>query len=166
VEEVPTRCGLGRHGQIRKDRRRQANSELWRSTRSGSERQADEAGLRMLPRLRLPDDGGVILLDTFQSQPQCRTATEQRRAKQEHERKHSARHHQSNCPRQTNHRTSGLHSKSRRTHRYRHLRNVEQQDQIDKATQIAEKSKEQELLGTASLVGLQISRTSVVGLFR
>ena len=36
-----------------------------------AERQADEArSPHVAPGLRLPDDGGVILLDTFQSQPQ------------------------------------------------------------------------------------------------
>src|SRR6266567_4138130 len=36
-----------------------------------AERQADEAkSPHVLPGLRLPDDGGVVLLDTFQSQPQ------------------------------------------------------------------------------------------------
>src|SRR6266704_7002343 len=35
------------------------------------ERQADEArSPHVAPGLRLPDDGGIILLDTFQSQPQ------------------------------------------------------------------------------------------------
>src|SRR6202035_1866621 len=36
-----------------------------------AERQADEArSPHVAPGLRLPDDGGVILLDTFQTQPQ------------------------------------------------------------------------------------------------
>src|SRR5579862_745380 len=36
-----------------------------------AERQADEArSPHVAPGLRLPDDGGIILLDTFQSQPQ------------------------------------------------------------------------------------------------
>src|SRR3954454_20673128 len=36
-----------------------------------AERQADEAkSPHVIPGLRLPDDGGVVLLDTFESQPQ------------------------------------------------------------------------------------------------
>ena len=113
-----------------------------------AERQADEArSPHVAPGLRLPDDGGVILLDSFQSQPQLlelqqnsgelnknfkgnilrATINPVARAKQTIE-------------------LPGLHSKIQAHATVPAIYvNVEQQDQLDKAMQVAEKSKQEPL---------------------
>ncbi len=113
-----------------------------------AERQADEArSPHVAPGLRLPDDGGVILLDTFQSQPQL---VELQQSSGE-----LNKNMKGNILRATINPIArakqiielpGLHSKVQAHSSVPAIYvNVEQQDQIDKATQIAEKSKEQEL---------------------
>src|SRR6266478_9112568 len=110
-----------------------------------AERQADEArSPHVAPGLRLPDDGGIILLDTFQSQPQLlelqqnsgelnknvkgnilrATINPVARAKQTIE-------------------LPGLHAKIQAHATVPAIYvNVGQQDELDKALQVAEKSKE------------------------
>ena len=113
-----------------------------------AERQADEArSPHVAPGLRLPDDGGVILLDTFQSQPQL---VELQQSSGE-----LNKNMKGNILRATINPVAsakqiielpGLHSKIQAHATVPAVYvNVEQQDQLDKATQIAEKSKEQEL---------------------
>ena len=113
-----------------------------------AERQADEArSPHVAPGLRLPDDGGVILLDTFQTQPQL---VELQQSSGE-----LNKNMKGNILRATINPIAGskqiielpgLHAKIQA-----HVTvpaiyvNLEQQDQLDKAVQIAEKSKEQEL---------------------
>ncbi|OLC93470.1 MAG: hypothetical protein AUH86_16745 [Acidobacteria bacterium 13_1_40CM_4_58_4] len=78
-----------------------------------AERQADEAkSPHVAAGLRLPDEGGVILLDTFQNQPQLveatgRGAAERRPGQEGHEGKHSARGNQPHSQRQADHRSAG-----------------------------------------------------------
>jgi hypothetical protein len=113
-----------------------------------AERQADEAkSPHVAPGLRLPDDGGVLLLDTFQSQPQLlelqqnsgelnknvkgnilrATINPVARAKQTIE-------------------LPGLHAKIQAHATVPAIYvNVGQQDELDKALQVAEKSKEEAL---------------------
>ena len=113
-----------------------------------AERQADEArSPHVAPGLRLPDDGGVILLDTFQSQPQL---VELQQSSGE-----LNKNMKGNILRATINPVAsakqiielpGLHSKIQAHATVPAVYvNVEQQDQLDKATQIAEKSKQQEL---------------------
>ena len=113
-----------------------------------AERQADEArSPHVAPGLRLPDDGGVILLDTFQTQPQL---VELQQSSGE-----LNKNMKGNILRATINPIAsakqiielpGLHAKIQA-----HVTvpaiyvNLEQQDQLDKATQIAEKSKEEQL---------------------
>ena len=113
-----------------------------------AERQADEArSPHVAPGLRLPDDGGVILLDTFQTQPQL---VELQQSSGE-----LNKNMKGNILRATINPIAsakqiielpGLHAKIQA-----HVTvpaiyvNMEQQDQLDKATQIAEKSKEEQL---------------------
>jgi hypothetical protein len=113
-----------------------------------AERQADEArSPHVAPGLRLPDDGGVILLDTFQTQPQL---VELQQSSGE-----LNKNMKGNILRATINPIAsakqiielpGLHAKIQA-----HVTlpaiyvNLEQQDQLDKATQIAEKTKEQQL---------------------
>jgi len=113
-----------------------------------AERQADEArSPHVAPGLRLPDDGGVILLDTFQSQPQL---VELQQSSGE-----LNKNMKGNILRATINPVArakqiielpGLHAKIQSHASLPAIYvNVEQQDQLDKATQIAEKSKEQQL---------------------
>jgi hypothetical protein len=113
-----------------------------------AERLADEArSPHVAPGLRLPDDGGVILLDTFQTQPQL---VELQQSSGE-----LNKNMKGNILRATINPIAGqkqiielpgLHAKIQA-----HVTvpaiyvNLERQDQLDKATQIAEKSKEQDL---------------------
>jgi len=113
-----------------------------------AERQADEArSPHVAPGLRLPDDGGVILLDTFQTQPQL---VELQQSSGE-----LNKNMKGNILRATINPIAGskqiielpgLHAKIQA-----HVTvpaiyvNLEQQDQLDKAIQIAEKSKEEDL---------------------
>jgi hypothetical protein len=113
-----------------------------------AERQADEArSPHVAPGLRLPDDGGVILLDTFQSQPQL-VELQQNSGELNKNMKGNILRATINpiaSAKQTIE-LPGLHSKiqSHATVPAIYV-NIGQQDQLDKATQIAEKSKEQEL---------------------
>jgi hypothetical protein len=113
-----------------------------------AERQADEArSPHVAPGLRLPDDGGIILLDTFQTQPQL---VELQQSSGE-----LNRNMKGNILRATINPIAknkqiielpGLHAKIQA-----HVTvpaiyvNLDQQDQLDKATQIAEKTKEEQL---------------------
>ena len=113
-----------------------------------AERQADEArSPHVAPGLRLPDDGGIILLDTFQTQPQL---VELQQSSGE-----LNRNMKGNILRATINPIAknkqiielpGLHAKIQA-----HVSvpaiyvNLDQQDQLDKVTQIAEKTKEEQL---------------------
>ena len=113
-----------------------------------AERQADEAkSPHVAPGLRLPDDGGVILLDTFQTQPQL-VELQQSSGELNKNMKGNILRATINpiaSARQTIE-LPGLHAKIQA-----HVTvpaiyvNLEQQDQLDRATQIAEKSKEEQL---------------------
>jgi len=113
-----------------------------------AERQADEArSPHVAPGLRLPDDGGVILLDSFQSQPQL-LELQQNSGELN-------KNFKGNILRATINPVAGakqtielpgLHSKIQAHATVPAIYvNVEQQDQLDKATQIAEKSKQEPL---------------------
>jgi hypothetical protein len=113
-----------------------------------AERLADEArSPHVAPGLRLPDDGGVILLDTFQSQPQL---VELQQSSGE-----LNKNMKGNILRATINPIAsakqiielpGAHSKIQAHATVPAIYvNTAQQDQLDKATQIAEKSKEQQL---------------------
>ena len=73
-----------------------------------AEQKAEEArSPHVAPGLRLPDDGGIFLLDTFENQPQLAELQQSGgEAQQEHEDKHSARHHQSAGQRQADDRAT------------------------------------------------------------
>ena len=113
-----------------------------------AERQADEArSPHVAPGLRLPDDGGVILLDTFQTQPQL-VELQQSSGELNKNMKGNILRATINpiaSAKQTIE-LPGLHARIQA-----HVTvpaiyvNLEQQDQLDKATQIAEKSKEEQL---------------------
>jgi len=113
-----------------------------------AERQADEArSPHVAPGLRLPDDGGVILLDTFQTQSQL-VELQQSSGELNKNMKGNILRATINpiaSARQTIE-LPGLHARIQA-----HITvpaiyvNLEQQDQLDKATQIAEKSKEEQL---------------------
>ena len=113
-----------------------------------AERLADEAkSPHVAPGLRLPDDGGVILLDTFQTQPQL-VELQQSSGELNKNMKGNILRATINpiaSAKQTIE-LPGLHAKIQA-----HVTvptiyvNLEQQDQVDKATQIAEKSKEEQL---------------------
>jgi hypothetical protein len=113
-----------------------------------AERQADEAkSPHVAPGLRLPDDGGVILLDTFQSQPQL-VELQQNSGELNKNMKGNILRATINPVASAKQiiELPGLHSKIQaHTTLPAIYVNVGQQDQLDKATQIAEKSKEQEL---------------------
>jgi hypothetical protein len=113
-----------------------------------AERQADEArSPHVAPGLRLPDDGGIILLDTFQSQPQLVELLQNSGELN--------KNIKGNILRATINPIAsskqiielpGAHSKIQAHATVPAIYvNVEQQDQLDKATQIAEKSKEEQL---------------------
>jgi hypothetical protein len=113
-----------------------------------AERQADEArSPHVAPGLRLPDEGGVVLLDTFQTQPQL-VELQQSSGELNKNMKGNILRATIN-PIASSKQTielPGLHAKIQA-----HVPmpaiyvNLEQQDQLDKATQIAEKSKQQQL---------------------
>jgi hypothetical protein len=113
-----------------------------------AERQADEArSPHVAPGLRLPDDGGVILLDTFQSQPQL-VELQQNSGELNKNMKGNILRATINPVASAKQiiELPGLHSKIQAHATVPAIYvNVRQQDQLDKATQIAEKSKEQEL---------------------
>jgi hypothetical protein len=133
-----------------------------------AERLADEArSPHVAPGLRLPDDGGVVLLDTFQTQPQL---VELQQSSGE-----LNKNMKGNILRATINPVAGskqiielpgLHAKIQA-----HVLvpaiyvNLEKQDQLDKATQIAEKAKEQELAWDRfHIVRLQVTKDKrVVG---
>jgi hypothetical protein len=113
-----------------------------------AERQADEArSPHVAPGLRLPDDGGVILLDSFQSQPQLLELQQNSGELNKNVK--------GNILRATINPVAGakqiielpgLHSQIQVHATVPSIYvNVEQQDQLDKATQIAEKSKQEPL---------------------
>lgn len=113
-----------------------------------AERLADEArSPHVAPGLRLPDDGGVILLDTFQAQAQL-VELQQSSGELNKNMKGNILRATINpiaSARQTIE-LPGLHAKIQA-----HVTvpavyvNLEKQDQLDKAVQIAEKSQEQQL---------------------
>ncbi len=113
-----------------------------------AERQADEAkSPHVAPGLRLPDDGGVVLLDTFQNQAQL-VPLEQNGGELKKNRKDNMLRATINpiaSARQTIE-LPGSHAKIQAHATVPAIYvNVEQQDQVDNATQIAQKSKPQEL---------------------
>ena len=113
-----------------------------------AERQADEArSPHVAPGLRLPDDGGVILLDTFQTQPQL-VELQQSSGELNKNMKGNILRATIN-PIASAKQTIELPGSHARIQAHVSVPaiyvNLEQQDQLDKALQIAEKSKEQEL---------------------
>ena len=127
-----------------------------------AERQADEArSPHVAPGLRLPDDGGIILLDTFQTQPQL-VELQQSSGELNRNMKGNILRATINPVAKTKQiiELPGLHAKIQA-----HVTvpaiyvNLEQQDQLAKATQIAEKTKEQELpWDRFRIVHLQINK--------
>jgi hypothetical protein len=113
-----------------------------------AERQADEArSPHVAPGLRLPDDGGVILLDTFQTQPQL-VELQQSSGELNKNMKGNILRATIN-PIASARQTIELPGSHARIQAHVTVPaiyvNLEQQDQLDKATQIAEKSKEEQL---------------------
>src|SRR5438105_12082891 len=113
-----------------------------------AERQADEAkSPHVAPGLRLPDEGGVLLLDSFQNQPQL-VPLEQNGGELNKNRKENMLRATINpiaSAKQTIE-LPGLHAKLQAHATLPAIYvNVEQQDQLDKATQVAEKRDPQEL---------------------
>ena len=113
-----------------------------------AERQADEArSQHVAPGLRLPDDGGVVLLDTFQSQPQL-VELQQNSGELNRNIKGNILRSTINpiaSAKQTIE-LPGLHAKIQAHATLPAIYvNTQEQDDVAKATQIAEKSKEQEL---------------------
>jgi hypothetical protein len=113
-----------------------------------AERQADEArSPHVAPGLRLPDDGGIILLDNFQTQPQL-IELQQSSGELNRNMKGNILRATINPVAKTKQiiELPGLHAKIQA-----HVTvpaiyvNLDQQDQLDKATQIAEKTKEEQL---------------------
>jgi hypothetical protein len=113
-----------------------------------AERLADEArSPHVAPGLRLPDDGGLILLDTFESQPQL-VELQQNSGEVNRDIKGNILRSTINPIASAKQiiELPGLHSKIQAHATVPAIYiNVAQQDQLDKATQVAEKSKEQEL---------------------
>jgi hypothetical protein len=113
-----------------------------------AERQADEArSPHVAPGLRLPDDGGIILLDTFQSQPQL-LELQQTSGEVNKNMKGNLLHSAINPIARAKQiiELPGLHARLQAHATVPSIYvNIEQQDQLEKATQIAEKSKQQEL---------------------
>ena len=133
-----------------------------------AERQADEArSPHVAPGLRLPDDGGIILLDTYQSQPQL---VELLQSSGELNRNIKGNILRSAVNPIASSKqiieVPGLHAKIQAHATLPAIYvNVEQQDQLDNATQIAEK-KQQETLpwDRFRIVRLQASKDKrVVG---
>ena len=112
-----------------------------------AERQADEAkSPHVAPGLRLPDDGGVVLLDTFQSQPQL-VELQQNSGELHKDVKGNILRSAINPVASARQfiELPGLHAKIQAHSALPAIYvNVAQQDDLDKATQIAEKSKPQE----------------------
>jgi hypothetical protein len=113
-----------------------------------AERKADEArSPHVAPGLRLPDDGGIILLDTFQTRPQL-VELQQNSGELNRNMKGNLLHATINPVAKTKQiiELPGLHAKVQA-----HVTvpaiyvNLDQQDQVDRATQIAEKTKEEQL---------------------
>jgi hypothetical protein len=113
-----------------------------------AERQADEArSPHVAPGLRLPEDGGVVLLDTFQSQPQLVELQQSGGALNKNVKGNILRAtiNPIASARQTIE-LPGLHAKIQAHATLPAIYvNVGQQDQLDKALQIAEKSKQEDL---------------------
>src|SRR5438552_16446254 len=113
-----------------------------------AERQADEArSPHVAPGLRLPDDGGIILLDTFESQPQLvelvQTGSELNRNFKGNILRSAVNPIAS--AKQTIE-VPGLHAKFQAHAAVPAIYiNVEQQDQLNNATQIAEKKQRESL---------------------
>src|SRR4029077_1503645 len=113
-----------------------------------AERQADEAkSPHVAPGLRLPDDGGVVLLDNYQSQPQL-VELQQNSGELNRNIKGNILRSAINPiarAKQTIE-VPGLHSRIQAHATVPAIYvNVEQQDQLDNATQIAEKQKQEAL---------------------
>ena len=113
-----------------------------------AERQADEArSPHVAPGLRLPDDGGIILLDNFQTQPQL-IELQQSSGELNRNMKGNILRATINPVAKTKQiiELPGLHAKIQA-----HVTvpaiyvNLDQQDQLDKVTQIAEKTREEQL---------------------
>ena len=113
-----------------------------------AERQADEAkSPHVAPGLRLPDDGGVVLLDSFQNQPQL-VPLEQNGGELNKNRKENMLRATINPIASAKQiiELPGSHAKIQAHATLPAIYvNVEQQDQLDKATQVAEKRDPQEL---------------------
>jgi hypothetical protein len=113
-----------------------------------AERQADEArSPHVAPGLRLPDDGGIVLLDTFQSQPQL-VELQQSGGEVNKNRAGNILRATINpiaSAKQTIE-LAGLHAKVQAHATVPAIYiNVDQQDQLDKALQEAQKSKPESL---------------------
>ncbi len=113
-----------------------------------AERQADEASSpHVAPGLRLPDDGGVILLDTFQTEPQL-VELQQSSGELNKNMKGNILRATIN-PIASAKQTIELPGSHARIQAHVTVPaiyiNLERQDQLDKATQIAEKSTEEQL---------------------
>jgi hypothetical protein len=113
-----------------------------------AERQADEArSPHVAPGLRLPDDGGIVLLDNFQSQPQL-VELQQSSGELNKNRKENLLRATINPIASAKQiiELAGLHASVQAHATVPSIYiNMGQQDALAKATQIAEKSKEQEL---------------------
>jgi hypothetical protein len=113
-----------------------------------AERQADEArSPHVAPGLRLPDDGGIVLLDNFQSQPQL-VELQQSSGELNKNRKENLLRATINPIASAKQiiELPGLHASVQAHATVPSIYiNMGQQDALAKATQIAEKSKEQEL---------------------
>jgi hypothetical protein len=113
-----------------------------------AERQADEArSPHVAPGLRLPDDGGIVLLDTFQSQPQL-VELQQSSGELNKNRKENLLRATINPIASAEQiiELPGLHASVQAHATVPSIYiNMGQQDALAKATQIAEKTKEQEL---------------------
>jgi len=133
-----------------------------------AERQADEArSPHVAPGLRLPDDGGIILLDTYQSQPQL---VELLQSSGELNRNIKGNILRSAVNPIASSKqiieVPGLHAKIQAHATLPAIYvNVEQQDQLDNATQIAEKKQQETLTWDRfRIVRLQASKDKrVVG---
>ena len=113
-----------------------------------ADRQAEEArSPHVAPGLRLPDDGSLILLDTFQTQPQL-VELQQTSGEINKNVKGNLLHSAINPVAKSKQiiELPGLHAQIQAHAAVPSIYvNVEQQDQVDKATQIAEKAPPREL---------------------